>query len=133
MVVLIAAALAALGVHISDVLGRPAPRRALFVATTTTSPLKPLQSFTDYEAQQYGKQCGNYSPSNVQLDYWYGTEYSCAPIWLNGVKTFGQMEDRWYGRACGNYSPTRHELIAFNSATFHCPGHNTKFLPSFES
>jgi len=132
-VVLLAAALAELGVHISDVLGRPAPRRPQVVATTTTSQLKPIQSFTDYEAQQYGKQCGNYSPSNVDLDYWYGTEYSCAPMWLKGVKTFAQMEDQWYGRACGNYLPTRQELVAFNDATFHCPGHNTKFLPSFEN
>jgi hypothetical protein len=132
-VVLLAAAFAAIGVHISDVLGRPTPKRPFVIATTTTSQLKPIQSFTDYQAQQYGKQCGNYSPSNVDLDYWYGTEYSCAPTWLKGVKTFAQMEDQWYGRACGNYSPTRELLIAFNNARFHCPGHITKFLPSFEN
>ena len=130
--IFIVAALAlALGDHIYRVADRTQPRRAPTSMSTSPHSTTTIPTFTNSENRQYRQQCGG-SPSKIDLDFWYGTEYSCAPSWLSGVTTFEQMEDQWYGHACGNYSPTQRQLVVFNNAKFHCPGRITNFLPTFE-
>jgi hypothetical protein len=130
--VLVTFLLLAFGDHLYRVVNRPPVKRAVFSVASTTTTVAPIQSFNQYEDTQYGRQCGNYSPSTVSIDFWNATENSCAPSWLRGVTTFANMEDDWYGHACGDYLPTRKQLQAFNDAKFHCPGHVTNYLPPLD-
>ena len=131
-VVLVTLSLLAFGDHLYRVASRPPAKHAPVSVASTTTTVTTIQSFTQYEDTQYGRQCGNYSPSTMSIEFWNATEYSCAPYWLRGVTTFAKMEDEWYGHACGDYLPTREQLLAFNNAKFHCSGHVTNYLPPFE-
>ncbi len=122
-----------LGDHLYRVVERPSVKDLIVTPATTTTTMRPIQSFTAYEANQYMHQCGKISPSAIDLEYWYATEYSCAPSWLHRLTTVAQMEDQWYGHACKNFHPTKSQILAFNNTSYHCPGDLTYFLPTYES
>ena len=131
-VVLVVLSLLAIGDHLYRVATRPPAKHAPVSVASTSTVVTTIQSFTQYEDTQYGRQCGNYSPSKMSVVFWNATKNSCAPNWLSGVTTFAKMEDEWYGHACGDYLPTRKQLLAFNKAKYHCPSRITNYLPPFE-
>lgn len=86
--------------------------------------------------QQYGRDCGNYSPTKDDLSWFYsandgnadskdpspgsygalGTgsgQVSCPPAWVTVLKTNQQLQVAWYGHACGDYSPSPGEIHYF--------------------
>lgn len=106
---------------------------------TAATPTTTIQQGSD---QEYGQDCGNYSPTKDELTWFYSADangpagtpnllgasgasgaygtvgtaqgqVSCAPAWVAPLKTLHQLEVAWYGHTCNDYSPTPSDLHYF--------------------